>query len=178
MGEIFHVGALVPAAIGTCCIAADRRWVRAPELLASLIMLTAMLDVMFWSVIAPVFWSAVLIAFALLMVAVRGLACGARNGPRSARMMGAHSALGMVVMAVIVMAMAPAGSPVELSAGVHQHASTAVSYLTFCVAIAVGYGGWSLATAMHRHGRFSRLARLEISAMGVSTAIMGAALIL
>ncbi|MEV8267527.1 hypothetical protein [Microbacterium sp. NPDC076911] len=178
MGEIFHVGALVPAAIGTCCIAADRRWVRAPELLASLIMLTAMLDVMFWSLIAPVFWSAALIAFALLMVAARGLGRGARSEPGSARMMGAHSALGMVVMAVIVMAMAPAGSSVDLPAGGHQHASTAVSFLIFCVAVSVGYGAWSLASAMRPHGRFSRLAKLEIGAMGVSTAVMGAALIL
>ncbi|MBU4465518.1 MAG: hypothetical protein KKH75_06700, partial [Actinobacteria bacterium] len=79
-----HAWALAPAAIGTCCLAADRRRMRAPELAASVLMLFAMLDAASARLVPPVYWAAALLLSAMLLAALRGpRSTAARRAPHS-----------------------------------------------------------------------------------------------
>ena len=103
MSETLHLWAVAPAAIGTCCLAADRARVRPPEVVAAAVMLLAMLDAAVFGVVAPVYWTALLLAAAV------GLAIWRRprqrRVPRVPALMTLHTTLGMVVMAGLQIAM-------------------------------------------------------------------------
>nr|WP_100813077.1 hypothetical protein [Microbacterium lacus] len=199
MGEILHLGALAPAAIGACCIAADRRRARAPELAASVLMLVAMLDVVLWGVVAPAAWAAVLIVAAIGLAALRGRAARVRAGASvpvpaarvpvpaarvpvpAARVpstiMTVHATLGLVVMATLVLAMIPdASAPVAAAA----HHSTGAPFGLVAAASALLFGLVSVIAAGTPHdgeARASVLERGQLIAMGASTAAMGVALL-
>ena len=188
MGEILHLGALAPAVIGACCIAADRRRARAPELAASVLMLVAMLDVVLWGVVAPVLWAAVLIAAAVALAALRGRAARSRvarkpgAGRTSAALapstvMTVHATLGLVVMAAPVLAMIPDASTPGPVAG---HHGSGASFGLVAAASALLFGLVSVIATRAPHGgaaRASVLERAQLIAMGASTAAMGVALL-
>lgn len=182
MGEVLHFGALAPAAIGACCIAADRRRARGPELAASVLMLVAMLDVVVGGVVAPVVWAAVLIVAAIALAALRGrVARGRASRGRDvvlvpSPVMTVHTTLGLVVMAALVLAMIPDASSFAPSG----HHDSGASFTLVAAASALCFGLVTVIAARgHRAGsaRPSALDRGQLLAMGVSTAAMGVSLL-
>ena len=162
MSETLHLWAVAPAAIGTCCLAADRARVRPPEVMASVLMLLAMLDAGLWGLIAPVYWTALLLSAALGLAFLRRPR--QRRAPRVPLAMTLHTALGLVAMAALQLAMGT-HSP---SSG-HAHGVALAPLLTVGV---VGYVAASLAV-MHRMP--ARLDRAQITAMAASVVLMGVA---
>ncbi|MFV9426600.1 hypothetical protein [Microbacterium sp. S1037] len=160
MSEILHAWAVAPAAVGACCLAADRARVRPPEVAASVLMLLTMLDAAVFGLIAPVYWTA------LLIVAAVGLAVWRRprqrRAPRVPALMTVHTTLGMVVMAGLQVAMG-GHSPT------HTHG---VALGPLMVGAAVGYAVFS-SVAMRRMP--ARLDRAQIGAMAASVVLMAVA---
>ncbi|MCO7204128.1 hypothetical protein NH287_11580 [Microbacterium sp. CnD16-F] len=159
--EALHLWAIAPAAVGTCCVAADRGRSRAPELLVSLLMVAAMVDVALLGFIAPVGWAVALVVAALVHSAVRGRRSGAAGLDRMAVM----SALGLIVMAVQVVAMA-AGHAVPA----HGHGGMPLAALVAATAVA-----YALAAAMLAVRHPGILSRLQFAGMGAATLLMAAA---
>ena len=164
MSEILHVWAVAPAAVGACCLAADRARVRPPEVVASVLMLLAMLDAAVFGVVAPVGWTALLVAAAL------GLAIWRRprqrRAPRVPALMTLHTTLGMVVMAALQLGMGGHGATIG-----HAHG---VALVPFLLVVAVGYAGLST-VAMTRMP--ARLDRTQIAAMAASVGLMVVAMV-
>ncbi len=162
MSEILHAAAVAPAAIGACCLAADRARVRPPEVMASVLMLLAMLDAAVFGVIAPVGWTALLLTAALVLAVWRRPR--QRRSPRIPALMTLHTTLGMVVMAALSLGMGGHGpSPA------HAHG---VALAPFLLAVAVGYAGLSVA-AIRRMP--ARLDRAQIGTMAASVVLMAVA---
>ncbi|MDQ1084777.1 MULTISPECIES: hypothetical protein [Microbacterium] len=162
MSEILHAWAVAPAAVGACCLAADRARVRPPEVAASVLMLVAMLDAAVFGVVAPVAWTALLVAAALGLAVWRRPR--QRRAPNVPALMTLHTTLGMVVMAALQIGMgAHGGSPG------HSHG---VALAPFLLAIAVGYAGLSVVVAKRMP---ARLDRAQIAAMAVSVGLMAIA---
>ncbi|KHK99434.1 hypothetical protein LK09_01890 [Microbacterium mangrovi] len=179
MGEILHLWALAPAAVGTCCMAADRRRARVPELVASAVMLLAMLDLVREEpLVVPIVWAALLLVSAMALAAVRGVQ--RRRADASPTVAGSvgmtvHSTIGMVVMAALVAMMghhtASGTAPVTGMAGMHAGGGG----LPALVALAVGvYAVASVVAALRAH---TRLDRGQFVAMGASTALMALAVL-
>lgn len=170
MTEILHAWALAPAAIGTCCLAADRRRVRAPELAASVLMLIAMLDAAVGRLVAPVLWGALLIAAAMGLAGLRSVRRADRPRPAIGRAMTVHTTVGLIVMAALLLTMAagPASSPT------HAHGMSAGALSIIVLLGVAAYCAASVIAAVRAH---SRLDRAQFVAMGLSTAVMGLGLI-
>ena len=168
MTEILHAWALAPAAIGTCCLAADRRRVRAPELVASAVMLLAMMDAALVRVVAPVLWSALLLVGAMALAALRRRRRTGLEPIGSAETMTVHTAIGMVVMAALLVTMGHAG----VASPPHAHGMGSVALSTTMLgAVAVYAAGSAIAAARARRW----LDRAQYAAMGASTLVMGIA---
>ncbi|MEZ3155601.1 hypothetical protein AB1K56_01620 [Microbacterium sp. BWR-S6Y] len=162
MSEILHAWAVAPAAVGACCLAADRARVRPPEVAASVLMLLAMVDAAVFGVVAPVYWTAVLLVAALALTVWRRPR--QRRAPRVPALMTLHTTLGMVVMAALQIGMGAHGT----STG-HAHG---VSLTPFLLAGAVGYAGLSVVAASRMP---TRLDRAQIVAMAASVVLMAVA---
>lgn len=173
MAELLHAWAIAPAAIGACCLAADRGRARWPDAVASALMLAAMLDAVLTRFVAPVYWAAVLIGTAMALAAAtsprrRGASPGARGG------MGVHTTLGLIAMAALQLGMRhPVGTEaVTATASAHAHGGSGGPLLaTATVVGAIAYAVLSagLATRSHR-----TLDRVQLACMGVSVLIMAA----
>ncbi len=170
MTEILHAWALAPAAIGTCCLAADRRRVRVPELAASVVMMIAMLDAAFWRVVPVVIWAGTLLVAAMALAAVRSSrrASVVAHSP-SAGGMTLHSTLGLVVMAALLMGMGHGGST-----SVHSHGLSAGALGGLLLAGAIAYAGASVVAAWRTSGWQDRG---QYAAMGASALLMGVAVL-
>jgi len=162
MSEILHAWAVAPAAVGACCLAADRARVRPPEVAASVLMLLAMLDAAVLGVVAPVWWTVLLLAAALGLGAWRRPR--QRRVPRVPAVMTLHTTLGMIVMAGLQLAM---GGHATSSGHAHGLSSTPV-----LVGAAAVYAVLSL-EAMRRMS--ARLDRAQIGAMAASVILMSVA---
>ncbi|WP_108249835.1 hypothetical protein [Planctomonas deserti] len=130
MAEILHLGALLPAAVSASCTVGAARSRGALGVISAIVMLAAMLDLTGGGVLSPLLWSALLVASAV------GGALAARVSPVALRDgMRTHGALGLVVMAGLVVLMAGAGSAGTVPsgadpAGVHApHAALAAGPL-------------------------------------------------
>lgn len=175
MSDILHAWALAPAAIGTCCVAADRRRVRMPEIVASLLMMIAMIDASRTApLLAPVYWAALMIAagmvLAIMRRARRGVVGTEARPAASARGMTLHTAIGLITMAALLLAM----GRTDAAASGHAHGMTAGAFTIVLVAGAAAYGAVSVVAALRAHGV---LDRVQFVAMGVSTSVMGLALL-
>ncbi|QKJ20479.1 hypothetical protein [Microbacterium hominis] len=163
-----HAGALVPTAIGTCCLAADRRRVRLPELAASLLMLLAMLDVWLTGWVAGVYWAAALIGGALALAAWRRprrrLA-----GDRGERPMLAHTTIGMIAMAMLLVTMV-AAHPESAGSHAHAHGGVPIDALVLAGCAAYAVSSAVLAARMTRRGE-----RAQVLTMGIAVLMMAAA---
>lgn len=164
MSEILHAWAVAPAAIGACCLAADRARVRPPEVVASVLMLVAMLDAAVFGVVAPVYWMTLLLAAAIGLIVWRRPRH--RRTPPVAASMTLHTALGMVVMAALQVAM---GGHAPLQE--HRHGLALVPVL---VGATAGYIVLSLA-AIRRMPAL--LDRAQIAAMAASVVLMAVAMV-
>lgn len=129
---------------------------------ASVLMLVAMLDAAVFTVFAPVYWTAMLVAAALALAVWRRPR--QRRTPRVAATMTVHTTLGMVVMAGLLIAMG-AHSPA------HAHG---VAVAPLLVATGAGYALLSPA-AIRRMP--ARLDRVQSAAMTASVALMAAAVL-
>ncbi len=164
MSEILHLWAVAPAAIGTCCLAADRARVRPPEVVASVLMLAAMLDAALFGLLAPVYWMALLLAAALALAIWRS-----PRSPRRTRVPAAmtlHTTLGLIAMAGLPLAMGGHGA----GAG-HAHG---IALGPLLLVGALGYA--ALSVALMRRMR-ARLDRAQLGAMGLSVVLMAVALV-
>ena len=164
----FHLLALAPAAVGLCCLAADRRRTRAIELGAAVLMVLAMADAAVTAIVPAVFWVVALVGGAMALAAVRGRA---RVGVASGEMAGGvvmavHSAAGMVVMAALMLAMIGGGS--VPAAPAHHHAG-APALAVAAVVVASAYLVASVVLAVRAHGG---LARAQYVAMAGSVGLM------
>ncbi|MFD4959037.1 hypothetical protein [Microbacterium sp. NPDC058389] len=173
MTELLHAWAIAPAAIGACCLAADRGRARWPDAVASALMLAAMLDAVLTRLVAPVYWAAALIATAMVLAAAssprrRGVPSRPRGG------MTVHTALGLVAMAALQLGMAhgAASGPLSGQVSTHAHGGSGGPLLaTAAVVGAVAYAVLSagLLTRSHR-----ALDRVQLACMGVSVLLMAA----
>ncbi|MBN9177894.1 MAG: hypothetical protein J0I43_11060 [Microbacterium sp.] len=165
----FHVLALAPAAVGLCCLAADRRRTRALEVGAALLMMLAMWDAAVTAFVPAAFWTAALVVGGMALAAVRGRVRGLRLGGDDVSM-AVHSAAGMVVMAAMMLAMVGGAA---VTAASHHHSGTPALAVA-AVAGAVAYIVASAALAVRSHGR---LARAQYLAMASSVGIMSLSLV-
>ncbi|WP_159499578.1 hypothetical protein [Microbacterium sp. 18062] len=170
MNDVLHLWALAPAAASACCVAADRRRVRAPELASAVGMLLAMLDSATGTVVPPAYWAGMLIAAAVVLAAHRSPRRRRRMRPAVSAVMTVHTTLGLVLMAAIMLAMAPA-QPVATTAHVHG-ASTVVAGAL--VAGAAGFAAWSAIECARSH---APLERAQLGTMGLATLVMGVAVL-
>ena len=162
MSEILHVAAVAPAAVGACCLAADRARVRPPEVLASALMLLAMLDAAVFGVVAPVWWTGLLLAGAIALTVWRRPR--QRRTPHVPALMTVHTTLGMVVMGGLQLGMGGHAAPAA-----HAHGLALAPVLLGTAAV---YAVLSL--EMMRRMR-ARLDRAQIGAMAASVALMAVA---
>lgn len=149
MGELLHLGALAATAVSTCCVAARGRRFTVRDFLLAVTMLIAMADVgLGIGAVAPIGWSAILIVFSLLAVTTMS----GRPVPRSARTSRAMDAMAGVIMAALLIPMAPRGGAPLAGAGVHGgHIEMGVSAapLTWTVVVAgVAFAAASLHMGM------------------------------
>lgn len=164
MSEILHLWAVAPAAIGTCCLAADRARVRPPEVIASVLMLAAMLDAGLFGLLAPVYWTALLLGAALALAMWRSPRSRRRTRVPAAMTM--HTTLGLIAMAGLPLAMGGHGT----AAG-HAHG---IALGPLLLVGALGYAALSVALM----GRMrARLDRAQLGAMGLSVVLMAVALV-
>jgi hypothetical protein len=195
MAEILHLTALLPAVVSACCTVGAARSRGAWGGISAVVMLAAMLDLAGGGVLPPLVWSALLIGSAVSGAAAARLARAAGRNP-----MVAHAALGLVVMAGLVVLMtAPgnAGGSFSAPGGHALHGSAAgplaatvwggtAAYLAFSGALVlrtvaarahpVAAGGGEAGLDSARTGTWSRDG-LEIAGMGSSVALMAAALL-
>ena len=192
MGEMLHAGALLPAMVGACCTVGARRSGRVAAVVSAGLMLLAMLDANLRLVgLSPIVW-----ALLLVLAAVGGAAAhrmggrGRRGASRPSRRlavsheaaMAVHGRVGLIVMAGLLLVMAPAGSGPEgaggLGAGGSMHHGSAgaggASGLLDAVAIGalvcVGYSVVLGVRSVRR--RAALLPVLEVSSMGCSALMM------
>ena len=181
MTEILHAWAIAPAAIGTCCLAADRGRVRWPELAASVLMILAMVDAALSHALPAVGWMVVLIGSAIGLAALRRVrplharaAGGAARNVRGLGAMTVHTTLGMIAMAALQLAMSGTGAPAAASASHAHGGGSGAGLAAVLLASAVAYIVASLVLAVRAHGR---LDRAQYAAMGVSVLAMGLAIV-
>lgn len=187
MNEALHLWALAPTAVGACCVAADRGRPRVPELAAAALMLLAMADAATGTaVIAPVYWTGLLLAAAMGLAVLRGsrrvralrpsarasgagaVSDGVGRGHRSAAMT-AMTAVGAVVMALLVLLMG--ADPAAAGAG-HHHGIGAGGLAVVAVAMAVAYGAGS--AVLIARGGLRPLDRVQHASMGFAALLMAA----
>lgn len=160
MSEILHAWAVAPAAVGACCLAADRARVRPPEVVASVLMLLAMMDAAVSGIVAPVYWTVLLLIAALALAVWRRPR--QRRAPRVPALMTVHTTLGMVVMAGLQLGMGGHTTA-------HAHGPALAPVLIGAV---IGYIGLS---ALAARRMTARLDRAQITAMGASVLLMAVA---
>lgn len=176
MTELLHAWAIAPAALGACCLAADRGRARWPDAVAAALMLAAMLDAVLSRIMAPVYWAALLVAAAMALAAWNS---PRRRGPRPSGRTGmdVHSALGLVAMAALQLGM-PHGPSAGVLAAVragHEHGGGGPLLTAVLLAGAVAYAVFSAALLTRSH---RGLERAQLLCMGASVALMAAGAVL
>jgi len=175
--ELLHTWAIAPAAIGACCLAADRGRARWADAAASVLMLAAMLDAALTRMVAPVYWAMLLLVAAMAIAAWqrRRQAAAPRSASRSASRSGAamtvHTGLGLVAMAALQLGMAhdlTAGTDAA-SASAHGHGGGGSVLVALMLGGAVAYAALSglLLSRAHR-----ALDRAQLLCMGASVLLM------
>jgi hypothetical protein len=173
VAELLHAWAIAPAAIGACCLAADRGRARWPDAAASVLMLVAMLDAALTRLVAPVYWAALLIASAMALAAwqrPRGRNASAAQ-PRPGTGMAVHTGLGLIAMAALQLGMGH--DPLAAaSAGAHGHEGGGALLLAVLLGGALAYAAFSALLLVRAH---RPLDRAQLACMGVSVLLMAVA---
>jgi len=172
--ELLHAWAIAPAAIGACCLAADRGRARWPDAVASALMLVAMLDAVLTRFVAPVYWAAALIGAAMALAAATSPRRRSPSAPGPRSGMGVHTALGLVAMAALQLGMAhgaAATTPV-VPATTHAHGGPGGPLLAAAMLVgAIAYAVLSAALLTRSH---RALDRVQLACMGASVLLMAA----
>jgi hypothetical protein len=183
MVEALHLGSMLPAALGACCVAggSDRR--SAFAWLGMLTMLAAMTDAMLLPrpVLPAVAWAAVLVALAMATAMRARLGYRVRGGSRAAHPpMAVHRALQALLMAGLVIVMtahrhapsslATAGAGHDAHSG---HPAGATWLPVALVAAALVFACYSVRLTARRGS--ARLDRAEAALGGFAVAAMTAA---
>lgn len=172
-----HTAALLAAALSTCCvvIAREREW-RVHALLSAL-MTGAMVDAALPSIIAPVYWTTIMLASALVVTVTQGgrRACRGK-GSVSGRLTPTLLALIVMALLILVMSASPASADAAAAEGVsHRHMAQAGDRTLPLLAFAAGMGCAAVGAA---HAFRSRGAvRIENGAMSMSMATMAFAVV-
>ncbi len=191
MIEELHAGAVLPAAIAACCTLANRRTQRVLLAASSLLMVAAMLDLWLGVLRVPgAVWALALIVMGIAVAATIRHPGGAatanpgattrRDGSRAG--MTAHAGLGLIIMGALVLMMPSAGSAAPTvstpMAGMDHGAGSML--LPVVVVAVVVFLVFTLRLAAHLSRGPGRdvLTAVEPASMGVSTAVMAAALLL
>jgi hypothetical protein len=174
--ELFHMGAIASSAIGACCIVARRPRgrvaMRAGELAMSLLMLAAMIDVsLLHVVVAPVWWSMLITAVAL--ISILGRLRTPRGRPRA---MAGLDAMGAIAMAGLMLVMGVAPSADSLSAGGHHAAGPSSTFPWLLAAAGAIYAGFAFAVAA-REPHANTVGRIAPAASGAAVLLMAGAAI-
>lgn len=184
MGEVLHLWALAPATVGACCVAADRGRARVPEFAAAALMLIAMADIATGAgLIAPVLWALLLVVGAMALAALRGARrrpVAAERMPHPSRAMTVVTALGLVVMAVLMIAMGVHPSSAAVGLGSHDHSAFGAwsgggglgPGVALTMAVAAAYVAVSSVAAVRSS---VRLDRVQYASMATATALMALA---
>lgn len=171
MTELLHTWAIAPAAIGACCLAADRGRARWPDAVVSALMLAAMLDAVLTRFLAPVYWAAILIGAAMALAAATSpRRRSASPTPRGG--MGVHTALGLIAMATLQLGMAHGTADGALAgmAAAHAHGDTGRTLSATAMVIgAIAYAAFTAALLTRSH---RALERVQLACMGVSVLLM------
>jgi len=167
--ELLHAWAIAPAAIGACCLAADRGRARWSDAVASAIMLIAMLDAATTRLVAPVYWAALLLVSAMALAAWQR---PRRNDGRAASAQGTmtvHTGLGLVAMAALQLGMAhpPVGASAATAHGHGGGGGTLLAVLLMGGAVAYAALSALLVFRAHR-----ALDRAQLICMGASVLLM------
>ena len=201
MGEVLHAGALLPAAVGACCVLGSRRSGRVVAGVSALVMLAAMLDASTRMLgLAPFVWAGILVLLALVGSA---LARANRPGPAApphTSGMAVHGGAGLVVTALLLMAMTSTAPVAGAATSAHHGAGTAaiaplaaaaaalylLASLLFAARLAQPARGTESAAAAHPHPHpcptgaarlRAALPALEVVSMGVSAGLMAIAVL-
>ncbi|GLI27709.1 hypothetical protein ARHIZOSPH14_19510 [Agromyces rhizosphaerae] len=190
MTELLHAGMVIPASIGVCCSVGTGAWStpaagssgrrravlvavpgRVLAVLASLLMLGAMVDMAFFAGAVPgwagrsVVWAASMVVVAIAVVAVARASVGVTQ-------VDLHRALGLVVTAALVVALhaGAAGSGAAASGAHAGHEAT--SFAPVIVAGAVAFAAYSALHAVRAHRLGARVRALDAVAMSAMTLAM------
>lgn len=178
MTELLHAWAIAPAAIGACCLAADRGRARWADAAASALMLISMLDAAVARLVAPVYWAALLLLTAMALAVWQRPRRRAAAGPRTTTAgMSVHAGLGLVAMAALQLTMVHGGSATTISSphGVHGGEGATGLPIALLFGGALAYAALSAFLMRHAH---RTLDRAQLACMGASVMLMavGAAL--
>ncbi len=169
MGLALHLGALGTTILGGCCLLANRRHAGGVRgLILTLLMVVAMADAAAGAVLlAPIAWSGLLLAGAVVSLA----APGRRAGAGERRVARAHEAIGAIVMAFLLILMTVPAAAAEVATSGH-HGGPASALTATGIVGAVGYAAASILIRRTR-----RVDRVQQASMGLSVLLMGAAVV-
>ena len=179
MSEALHAWAIAPAALGVCCVVADRN-ARFLNLASSVLMSLAMLDVWLMHAVAPILWSSVMLTAAIgLSIVRRNRNARVRHGVVTAvtahnRDASLHMTLGMVVMAGLLLAMNSPAPSTQPSA-VHVHGGSGGLLIPALLVAAGCYAVYGVACAFAAK---NWLERAQYTTMSVSVLTMAISMLL
>ncbi|MGN7798995.1 hypothetical protein [Leifsonia sp. 22587] len=174
MIEALHLGSMLPATLGACCVAgtADRRspltW------FGMLAMLAAMADTMLLPrpLVPAIVWAALLLATGVATALAQRLRPRAESAEHPARTMAVHRALQAILMAGLIVA---AGGHHAATAVGDAHAGHGVPVIAALAAAALAFAVVSVAVAARR--RLPLLPRAEAALGGAAVALMAVPLL-
>ncbi|HWH25053.1 MAG TPA: hypothetical protein VNT53_00200 [Pseudolysinimonas sp.] len=161
MLDALHAWAVVPAAVGACCMAADRGRTRGPEIVSSVFMVLGMMDMLrAIPALVPVAWTAILVVVGICLAVLSRL-----RTPRTSMTM--HAALGSIVMGALLL-MARPEMALEGDAAHHDGGSASLAF-AFHLGAAVFVVGSFVLSARRGERLF---ARIQYGTMGLATLAM------
>ena len=169
--EVLHLSALLATA-GACCAVGGRQYRRVSEVVTAVVMVAAMAHIVLgWTFVAPVVWTAILLAFAMSEAAVYRIRSERGGGERAgAGMMAVHSPVGAILMAAMIVG--GSAQATEAPAHAHAHAASMAALILLGVlayTMLTAWTGWMM--------RASRWRLAQVVSMGGSTLLMSGGMI-
>jgi hypothetical protein len=180
MIDPLHVGILIPTAIGLCCTVGDRRSRSVALWLPAGVMGLAMFDMALGLGLLPALgWAAVLVLLSLAGAMRHRLSRAAWPvaGRHAAGMM-IHRSGGLILMAVLLLAMETGRAGTSLRRSAHDHGGAtgmlAVLAVTGTIVFIAGTGILT-SKLLRRNSNRDVLTGVEAGSMGLSVGLMGLA---
>ncbi len=163
--ETLHAAALAAMAMAAAVHPGVRDRSCRPDLLASIVMLTAMADALWLRVMPTVYAMALLLAVAMASAAIRSVRVSRGAMPRLGACESSHGPLGFVTTAVCLPSMHGVGA----TANSAHHGLGAGAFTALVVFVCVGYGIASVLAAARASGRAGRA---QYALMGAGAVLM------